>query len=91
MGVVMGQDMREGDGMGERAGCAGEIRYGVAGLSHPQSQVFIYPGEAHAFLNSTSEASAKHREQIGAHPPKPENQQLAWERLFAFFDKHLKQ
>lgn len=53
------------------------------------AEVYIYEKCGHAFLNTGAEAVAKRQYMGFAEPPK-EQQELAWNRVFAFFEQHLK-
>jgi len=63
----------------------------AAGGAH--SEVFSYPGVGHAFMNDLPEpyADFEARKASQGFPEYNEEQvKLAWDRVFAFFDKHLK-
>lgn len=77
---------------------------GMAGFSSPDTinafaekvnaaggsaEAFIYPECGHAFLNE-GEFGKEKRDHMGFPHPPPEQQQLAWERVFAFLDENLK-
>lgn len=53
-----------------------------------KAEVFIYEQCGHGFLNTGPEAVAK-RKHMGFPEPPMEQQELAWKRLFEFFDKQL--
>ena len=55
------------------------------------SEVFVYDGVGHGFLNDTPEPfkSFEEREAAMGHNYDPKTCELAWERLIAFFKKHL--
>lgn len=53
------------------------------------SEVFEYEGSGHAFMNATPEGIAR-RSKLGQGEHRQDNVDLAWSRLFAFFDRHLK-
>jgi carboxymethylenebutenolidase len=57
----------------------------TAGVPH---EVFIYPGVGHAFMNSTEEGKAR-RLKLGQGGHDQAQVDLAWGRLFGFFQKHL--
>ena len=50
---------------------------------------WLYPACGHAFLN-TGEFGVDKRAHMGFPEPPQEQQDLAWERVFAFFEKNLK-
>jgi carboxymethylenebutenolidase len=53
------------------------------------AQCHVYPACGHAFLNDGEEGEAK-RDHMGFPHPPTAQRELAWERVVAFFDKHLK-
>lgn len=55
-----------------------------------QAELHIYPGCGHSFFNVGEKATETRKYMDYAEPPK-EQQELAKERLLAFFEKHLKQ
>lgn len=60
---------------------------------HKDAKVFIYDNVGHAFMNDnpTPWESFEARTAAQGFPPYDASQaQLAWERLFSFFDAHLK-
>ena len=56
-----------------------ELERGLAATPHP-SEVVVYPGAGHAFLNDTRAASYH-----------PEAARQGWSRMLAWFDSHLRQ
>lgn len=51
---------------------------------------YIYENCGHAFLNPQGGEGTAKREHMGFPEPPTEQQELAWERVFAFFNEHLK-
>jgi carboxymethylenebutenolidase len=57
----------------------------TAGVEH---EVFLYDGVGHAFMNATPAGVAR-KTALGQGAHDQAAVDLAWARLFAFFDKHL--
>lgn len=62
-----------------------EAKLKTAGVEH---EVYTYPTVGHAFMNATEEGKAR-RSKLGQGDHDQAAVDQAWERLFAFFGKHL--
>ncbi len=65
----------------------------LAGGSCPEGEVFIYSGVGHGFLNQAPDKpriTANVTAETGFPKADTQQQEKAWTRLLAFFDKHLR-
>ena len=61
------------------------------GLHKLEEALFIYEGEGHAFLNDGPGSEEKRKMMGFAGGKNKESRNKAWERVFGFFGKHLKE
>ena len=72
---------------------AEKLRRELASGACPESEVFVYDNAGHGFMNSAPDQPRINEDvsvPTGFPKAQPDVQVLAWERLVAFFDKHLK-
>lgn len=69
-------------------GAANALRESLKAAGVP-SEVFIYPGQGHAFMNSSEEA-IKRKKAVGFDDHDQGTVDLAWSRFHAWFGKYLK-